>query len=320
MQRHAFAAAAGSLAFALALGCGGEVRQLQMRDGKGRPQPVDFPKGTVFGDISQDQVRTIAKMLADENLATAERLDALAQMATDNAGRSDEASRKIDAGVRETQAGGKRVEEAAGRIEASGKRVDAGVQGVGAAVQRLDASVQKVAAGEARLEEGQKRLEETGQKALETGQRTFDTTRMIIEAFEKVAKRQGTGELTVFYAVGSSRLEKGSLQERRIVEFTDWLAREARGRKILFVSVGSASAFGPKELNEKLAKARSEAPLAVIDQYLVNAPHEYVKLYGTGDLYSPKGVSRAEHERYQHARLIAFYEQGQQPALPEPKP
>jgi archaellum component FlaC len=311
-------AAAGPLALLLLAGCAGEVTQVKMRDGKGQPRTVDFPKGTVFGDISQEQVHTLARMLADENLATSERLDVLSQMASENAARSD-------AGARESQATLKKVDEEVARVEAGEKRLETQVQGVGAdvgkvdasvqrldaSVQKVDASVQKVAAGTARLEEGQKRLEEAAQK-------NYDQTRMVIEAFEKVARHQGTGELTVFFPVSSAAIEKGSLEYRRIVEFTDWLAREARGRKLMFVSVGSASATGPKAVNERLAKARSEAPLAVIDRYLVNLPHEYVRIYGTGDLYSPKDVTRKEHERYQHARLIAFYEKGQEPALPEP--
>jgi uncharacterized protein YoxC len=319
MRNRVFAAAAGLLALSALADCGGKVQPLRMRDGKGEQKQVDFPKGTVFGDISQEQVRTMAQMLADENLATAERLDTLSRMAAESSARVEEKEKQIEAGVQGVDASVKKVDEAAGRIEAGEKKLQADVQGVDAAVQKVDAGVQKVAAGESRLEEGQKRLAETADKTLEATQKTFDTTRMIIEAFEKVARRQGTGELTVFFPVGSARIEKGALQHKRIVEFTDWLAREARGRKIMLVSVGSASAFGPKGLNEKLAKERSEAPLAVIDQYLINLPHEFVKIYGTGDLYSPSGVTRQEHERYQHARLIAFYEKGQEPALPAPK-
>ena len=67
----------------------------------------------------------------------------------------------------------------------------------------------------------------------------------------------------------------------------------------------------------KLAKERAEFPKNPVDKYLVNAPHEYYKVYGTGDLYSPKGVSKKEHDRYQHTRLIALYETDQTPKLPE---
>ena len=160
------------------------------------------------------------------------------------------------------------------------------------------------------------RLEETSRETLDTAKKTWDTTRMIIEAFEKVSRRQGTGEVTVFFARGSAQIARAGLQERRLVEFADWLGRESRGRKIMFVAIGSASATGPQQLNAKLAQQRSEALLALVDQYLVNVPHEYVKLYGTGDAYSPKAGTAQEQERYQHARLIAFFEKGQEPALP----
>jgi hypothetical protein len=69
---------------------------------------------------------------------------------------------------------------------------------------------------------------------------------------------------------------------------------ESKGRKILFISIGSASALGNKKINEKLAKGRA----------------------GVGDFYSPKNVSMKEYERYQHTRLIAVYETEQMPNLP----
>jgi hypothetical protein len=67
----------------------------------------------------------------------------------------------------------------------------------------------------------------------------------------------------------------------------------------------------------KLAKARADFPKDIIDKYLVHIDHEYYKVYGTGDLYSPKGVSKKEHDRYQHTRLIALYETDKAPSLPE---
>lgn len=302
--------AVAACALALFAGCGGAAKQIQMRDGAGAPKPVDFPKGTVFGDISQEQVGALAQMVADTNVANSQRFDALAQTATataDATGRVEAGVQTIDAGVQDLQQGQRRAEDATKRVEAQGKKLEQAVDGIGG---RLDAGVTKLADGEARIEEGLKRNGETAKQ-------TWDTTRMIVEAFEKTARRQGTGEVTAFFATGSARIPRGSLQERRVIEFVDWLARESRGRRIMFVAVGSASATGPKERNERLAKERSEALLGVIDQYLVNVPHDYVKIYGTGDAYSPQGVTLAEHLRYQHARLIAYYEKDQEPALPE---
>lgn len=319
------------LAAAALAGCGGKVRQLEMRDGAGVTKKVDFPKGTLLGDVSQEQVGALAQMVADTNTATAGRLDAIGaagDRAAAGVGRVEETAAKIESIVRDVQTDAKRavggqkvIEQTVKKVADELGEVAVAVRAVEAAAVRTDAAVKKLAEGEARLEEGQKRAEETAARTLDTSQKTYDATRMIIEAFEKVAKRQGTGEVTVFYPVASSRIERGSLQHDRLVAFVDWLARESRGRRIMFVSVGSASAFGPKELNERLARARSEAPLALIDQYLVNTPHEYVRIYGTGDAYSPRGVKLEEHQRWQHARLIAFYERGQEPALPEaPQP
>jgi hypothetical protein len=65
---------------------------------------------------------------------------------------------------------------------------------------------------------------------------------------------------------------------------------------------------------------RAEYPKAIIDKYLINVPHEFFRVYGTGDMYSPKGISKKERERYQHTRLIALFDESQTPALPEAPP
>jgi hypothetical protein len=138
-----------------------------------------------------------------------------------------------------------------------------------------------------------------------------------LNILEQLSKRQGTGEITIFFPVGVSEIKMGSLEYQRLVHFTDFLSRESGGRKVLFISKGSASAFGSKKINRILAKKRSETPIEIIDQYLVNIPHQFFKVYGTGDVYSPKKVTMKEHQRYQHARIIAFYETDAIPALPE---
>ena len=170
-------------------------------------------------------------------------------------------------------------------------------------LQTLSASAQK--------------LEEANQKILESAQKNQASAEKTLLRLEKLSKDQGTGEVTFFYPVGGSQLKEGSLEYNRLVQFVDYLARESRGRKILFVSIGSASAFGPAKTNLKLANKRSGFPVQVIDKYLVNVPHEFYKVYGVGDLYSPKKVSMKEHQRYQNSRLIAVYETDQVPALPD---
>jgi hypothetical protein len=82
------------------------------------------------------------------------------------------------------------------------------------------------------------------------------------------------------------------------------------------VLIGSASATGSLETNERLSRERSQAPEPIIDQYLVNVPHQYYKVYGLGDIYSPKGVSLTVDQRDQNVRIIAVYQTDQVPGLP----
>ena len=167
------------------------------------------------------------------------------------------------------------------------------------------------------IKESAQRLEESNQKILASAQKNQDTAEKSLLRIEKLSKEQGSGEITLFYPTGSGKIAEGSPEHGRLVQFVDYLSRESRGRKVLFVNIGSASATGNTKVNLKLAKARSEFPLQVIDKYLVNVPHEYYKVYGVGDLYSPQKVTKKEHLRYQHNRLIAVYETDQVPAVPE---
>jgi hypothetical protein len=144
-------------------------------------------------------------------------------------------------------------------------------------------------------------------------QKTLETAQRSLQILEDMSKRHGTGEITVFFPVGSADLPKGGLEYDRLVRFTDSVARESRGRKIILLSIGSASAFGNQKGNLNLAKKRSEIPLDIMNQYLVNAPHEFHKVFGTGDEHSPKGVKLKEHQRYQHTRIIAVFDKDQVP-------
>jgi hypothetical protein len=167
------------------------------------------------------------------------------------------------------------------------------------------------------LKDSAQRLEETNQKLLVLAQKNQDSAEKSLLRIEKLSKDQGSGEITLFYPTGSGKIAEGSREHGRLVQFVDYLSRESRGRKVLFINIGSASATGQKRTNMKLAKARSEFPLQVIDKYLVNVPHEYYKVYGVGDQYSPPKATHKEHLRYQHNRLIAVYETDQVPAVPE---
>jgi outer membrane protein OmpA-like peptidoglycan-associated protein len=66
------------------------------------------------------------------------------------------------------------------------------------------------------------------------------------------------------------------LQYDRLVNFLDYLSRDSRGRKVLFLLIGSASATGSLAINEKLSRERSQEPEPIIEQYLVNVPHQFL--------------------------------------------
>lgn len=153
------------------------------------------------------------------------------------------------------------------------------------------------------------RSEEASKQLVEAYNKNIETSRMAFQMLKEIAERQGTGEITIFFPVNSSTIEKGSLEYERLVRFADYLARESNDRKVFIISIGSASAFGDAKHNEQLAKRRSQAPISIINHYLVKIPHEFYKVYGTGDMYSPKDVSMKIHDRYQHVHLTAFYEE-----------
>ncbi|MES2951201.1 MAG: hypothetical protein V4858_21925 [Pseudomonadota bacterium] len=151
-------------------------------------------------------------------------------------------------------------------------------------------------------------IKTTGQTSLQTAQRS-------LQVVEDMAKSQGTGEISVFFSNGSARLERGALEHDRLVRFADFLARESRGRKVILLSIGSASGYGKQKVNLDLAKKRSEVPLDIMDKYLVNVPHEFHTVSSNGDLNSPKDVKMKEHQRYQHTRVIAVFDKEQAVSL-----
>lgn len=181
---------------------------------------------------------------------------------------------------------------------------------------KLQDSQESIKSAQESLKTSTQRLEETNRLILESAQKHQEAAQKTLQKIEEVSRDQGTGQITLFFPVGSGTLKGNSLEYERLIRFVDFLSRESKGRKILFISIGSASAFGPPKVNMKLAKARGDFPKSIIDQYLVNTAHEFYKVYGTGDLYSPKKVSKKEHDRYQHTRLIALYETDKAPELP----
>ncbi|HTN72523.1 MAG TPA: hypothetical protein VMO00_15695 [Methylomirabilota bacterium] len=149
-----------------------------------------------------------------------------------------------------------------------------------------------------------------------TENKNLRTSQQALGMLEKLSEQQGTGQITLFFPTGSATLPSSGLQYDRLVSFLDYLSRDSRGRKVLFVMIGSASATGSLAINEKLSRERAEAPQPIIDQYLVNVPHQFFKVYGIGDVYSPKNVTLQVDERYQNVRIVAVYETDQIPRLP----
>ncbi len=140
-------------------------------------------------------------------------------------------------------------------------------------------------------------------QATETQQ--LQASQEALTKLEQLSDSQGSGQLTLFFGEGSARLDQE--QQQRLIQFLDYIARDNRGRKVILVSVGSASALGPAAVNRKLSIMRSMSPLGVIEQYLVNTPHEFYKVSSVGDMYAPKNASAGVEQRYQNVRIIAAY-------------
>lgn len=151
-------------------------------------------------------------------------------------------------------------------------------------------------------------MSEFGQiKAMES--ENLATARQTLAQLQELSRSQGSGEITLFFATGSARLNRQ--ESDRLIRFSDYISRESRGRKVFFVLVGSASSTGSRRVNERLSMDRAREPIDVIDKYLINVPHEFYAINGIGDMYSPQGVSMKEHQRYQNVRIIAAYGPGE---------
>jgi outer membrane protein OmpA-like peptidoglycan-associated protein len=158
---------------------------------------------------------------------------------------------------------------------------------------------------------------ELSQATLDSSEKNLATSKEALELLENLMKQQGTGDMTLFFPTGSSTIKEDTESYTRLVRYLDYISVKAQGRKVLLILIGSASSTGTQAINERLSRERAEAPIPIVDKYLVNAPHEYYKVYGLGDFYAPKGVTDTEHERYQNVRVIAVYDTDQVPDLPD---
>ncbi len=142
-----------------------------------------------------------------------------------------------------------------------------------------------------------------------TENKELQNSQAALAKLEQISAQQGTGQITLFFGEGSATLDQ--FQYQRLVNFLDYLQRESRGRKVILVSIGSASAIGSASINRKLSVERSDAPLPIINQYLVNTPHQFFKVSAIGDMYAPKGAPMQVEKRYQSVRIIAAYDAAQ---------
>jgi outer membrane protein OmpA-like peptidoglycan-associated protein len=142
-----------------------------------------------------------------------------------------------------------------------------------------------------------------------TDNQELQNSQQALVELEQLSNQQGSGQITLFFATGSIDLDQE--QQQRLIRFLDYVARANRGRTVILVSVGSASSIGPASINRQLSIGRSQAPLAIINQYLVNTPHNFYKVSAVGDMYAPKDASLAVDQRYQNVRIIAAYSDAQ---------
>jgi hypothetical protein len=77
-----------------------------------------------------------------------------------------------------------------------------------------------------------------------TESKNLQTSQQALAMIEQLSNEQGSGQITLFFPTGSAELRQGSEQHERLIRFLDYLSRESRGREVLFVLIGSASAAG----------------------------------------------------------------------------
>jgi outer membrane protein OmpA-like peptidoglycan-associated protein len=157
-------------------------------------------------------------------------------------------------------------------------------------------------AGFDRVNGNMSQLQSTENQELQTSQDALDK-------LVQLSNQQGSGSVTLFFAEGSAQLNQE--QQQRLIQFLDYLSRGNRGRTVILVLVGSASAVGPASINRQLSLQRAQAPVSTIQQYLINTPHTIYKVSSVGDMYAPKDASLQVDQRYQNVRIVAAYNAAQ---------
>src|SRR5262245_36567740 len=84
-----------------------------------------------------------------------------------------------------------------------------------------------------------------------TASKNLQTSQQALGILEQLSQQQGSGQITLFFPTGSAALPSSGLQYDRLVNFMDYLSRNSRGRQVIFVMIGSASATGGLSINER---------------------------------------------------------------------
>src|SRR5512136_79193 len=96
-----------------------------------------------------------------------------------------------------------------------------------------------------RFDEVYKRLDKvqgTVDKVQETSNQGLQTAQQSLAKQEQMANQQGAGELTLLFKTGSAKLDQ--FESQRLVRFLDYISAKSNGRKVILLSIGSASATG----------------------------------------------------------------------------
>lgn len=155
---------------------------------------------------------------------------------------------------------------------------------------------------------------EKSQELIRSYNRNMKVYKDSYQILQAISKNQGTGDITLFFQENSAALPENDFQYKRFIRYLDSLERNNWDKKLIFVIMGSASAKGEENHNKTLSRKRANAPIPIIDQYLINVPHSYHKVYGTGEANSPQGGHEDINKRYRFVRIMALYEEIQSPA------
>jgi hypothetical protein len=129
----------------------------------------------------------------------------------------------------------------------------------------------------------------------------------------RIARRQGSGELTLFFPWNSARLRPGSDQHDRYVRFLDRVAFEAHGREVVLVAIGSAGDWKKDDWNDTLADRRASVVRLPAKRHLLHVPHRWLRVDGAGSTLAP---GEAKGRTWRHVRVLAVYDEGDLPPLP----